>query len=54
MELAVGANNLFDVYPTRNPILGATAINNYFIPYSSFSPFGFNGRYLYARAGVKF
>ncbi len=53
-ELAIGANNLFDVYPTRNPILGATAINNYFIPYSSFSPFGFNGRYLYARAGVKF
>ncbi len=53
-ELAIGANNLFDVYPTRNPILGAAAINNYFIPYSSFSPFGFNGRYLYARAGVKF
>ncbi len=53
-ELAIGANNLFDVYPTRNPILGATAINNYFIPYSSFSPFGYNGRYLYARAGVKF
>lgn len=53
-ELAIGANNLFDVYPTRNPILGAAAINNYFIPYSTFSPFGFNGRYLYARAGVKF
>ncbi|MGY4396844.1 iron complex outermembrane receptor protein [Sphingomonas sp. UYAg733] len=54
-ELAIGANNLFDVYPTRVPTNGTAAqINNYFIPYSSFSPFGFNGRYLYARVGVKF
>ncbi|MGH6614832.1 TonB-dependent receptor plug domain-containing protein [Sphingomonas sp.] len=54
-EVAIGANNLFDIYPTRNPTNGTAAqINNYFIPYSSFSPFGFNGRYLYARVGVKF
>ena len=54
-ELAIGANNLFDEYPTRNPTTGpAAGINNYFIPYSSFSPFGFNGRFLYARAGVRF
>ncbi len=55
IELAVGANNVFDEYPTRLPVLGTAAtINNYFIPYSSFSPFGFNGRYLYARAGISF
>jgi iron complex outermembrane receptor protein len=52
-ELAVGANNLFDIYPTSLP-LGPTFASNFYIPYSQFSPFGFNGRYLYARAGVKF
>lgn len=64
IELAIGANNVFDVYPTLTPTgrgidpvtnaarnYGAT---NYVTPYSSFSPFGFNGRYLYARASVKF
>jgi iron complex outermembrane recepter protein len=60
LQLAVGVDNLFDVYPTKLPvgqIPGAAAgslysVNNYFLPYSSFSPFGFNGRYLYARATV--
>jgi iron complex outermembrane receptor protein len=64
IELAIGANNVFDEYPTLTPTgrgidpvtnaarnYGAT---NYVTPYSSFSPFGFNGRYLYARASVKF
>ena len=61
VELALGANNLFDVYPTRSPfglrpaaIGGSYPINQEFIPYSIFSPFGFNGRYLYARASVSF
>jgi len=62
--LAVGANNLFDVYPDRvpfgrgvDPANGAARnypVNNYFLPYSNFSPFGFNGRFLYARASVNF
>lgn len=52
-ELAVGANNVFDVYPTSLP-LGSTFASSFYIPYSQFSPFGFNGRYLYVRAGVKF
>ena len=45
-KLAVGADNLFDEYPDALPITlntsGAT-------PFSSFSPFGFNGRFVYAR-----
>jgi iron complex outermembrane receptor protein len=61
-ELAVGANNLFDVYPDRSPFGprpaslggGFFPVNQEFIPFSIFSPFGFNGRYLYARAGVNF
>ena len=64
VELAVGANNLFDQYPTVNPtgraidpitgLEGNLTVNNYFLPYSSFSPFGFNGRFLYARISYAF
>jgi iron complex outermembrane receptor protein len=53
-ELAVGANNLFDVYPDRLPAGGIFGLNNFFLPYSSFSPFGFNGRFLYGRVSFEF
>lgn len=58
IEVAVGANNLFDQYPDR-PFAGVVngqnyGLNNYFLAYSSFSPFGFNGRYLYGRVSVNF
>jgi len=33
---------------------GVYPINQYYLPYSGFSPFGFNGRFLYARASVEF
>jgi iron complex outermembrane receptor protein len=49
LRLAVGASNLFDVYPRAVPLAlnptGVAAFPNY-------SPFGFNGRFLYVRAGV--
>jgi iron complex outermembrane receptor protein len=64
LNLALGANNLFDVYPTNtprgqavDPVSGATVnlpASRYVTPFSNFSPFGFNGRYLYARVGVNF
>jgi len=48
LRLAVGVNNLFDVYPRAVPLAldptGVAAFPNY-------SPYGFNGRYLYVRAG---
>jgi iron complex outermembrane receptor protein len=56
--LAAGADNLFDVYPDQNNNLGNVRNNvggnaNFGIfPYSSFSPFGFNGRFVYARLTV--
>jgi iron complex outermembrane recepter protein len=63
-ELAFGANNLFDEYPTVNPTgraidpatgaQGNLSVNNYFLPFSSFSPFGFNGRFLYGRLSYIF
>jgi len=47
--LAVGANNLFDVYPDA-----LTLANNSTgtVAYPYYSPFGFNGRYLYGRINV--
>ena len=60
-ELAIGANNLFDVYPDRSPfgprpasVGGVYPVNQEFIPFSIFSPFGFNGRFVYGRASINF
>jgi iron complex outermembrane receptor protein len=49
MHLAVGANNVFDVYPDKQ--LKVNSFNGIF-PYNGFSPFGFSGRYVYVRASI--
>jgi iron complex outermembrane receptor protein len=59
IDFAIGANNVFDVYPDRSPFGarptgGFYPANQTYIPYSIFSPFGFNGRFLYGRIGVSF
>jgi iron complex outermembrane receptor protein len=61
---ALGGNNLFDVYPTNiprghgvDPVTGLPRnypATNYVAPFSNFSPFGFNGRFLYGRVDVNF
>jgi iron complex outermembrane recepter protein len=58
-ELALGANNLFDVYPDARPqgarpTGGFYPVNSGYLPYSGFSTFGFNGRFLYGRLSVNF
>lgn len=58
VQLAVGANNLLDEYPDRLPF-GVVdgfnfGLNQSFLPYSSQSPFGFSGRFLYGRVSVEF
>lgn len=46
INLAVGANNLFDEYPNMTP----TNVNtNGPVGFPGFSPFGFNGRFVYTR-----
>jgi iron complex outermembrane receptor protein len=50
VQWAVGANNLFDEYPNQTPTIVNT---NGPIGFPSYSPFGFNGRYLYSRVSVK-
>jgi iron complex outermembrane recepter protein len=62
--LALGGNNIFDIYPTNtprgqavDPLSGATVnlpATRYVTPFSNFSPFGFNGRFLYGRVSVNF
>ena len=50
VEIAIGADNLLDEYPTRVPVaLNSTGA----VGFSQFSPFGFNGRYVYARVAYK-
>ncbi len=55
VAVSIGANNLFDVYPeaTRNNVADVTRFSRIF-PYSGFSPYGFNGRYLYGKVSVSF
>ena len=43
---ALGVNNLFDEYPDRTPALANTTG---VVAFPSYSPFGFNGRFLYTR-----
>lgn len=59
VELAIGANNLLDVYPDKRPegarpTGGFYPVNSGYLPYSGFSPFGFNGRFVYGRVSVTF
>jgi iron complex outermembrane receptor protein len=58
VQLAVGANNLFDEYPDRLPFGVVNGfnfgLNQSFLPYSSQSPFGFSGRFVYGRVSVTF
>ena len=50
ITLAVGADNLFDQYPRQvPPALDTTGA----APFTSFSPFGFGGRFVYGRLSVQ-
>lgn len=49
MQFAIGGNNIFDVYPDYAP----AALNPQGIgAFPFYSPFGFNGRFLYARISL--
>lgn len=58
LEIAVGANNLLDEYPDRLPFGIVDGVNyggnTAFLSYSSQSPFGFSGRFVYGRIAVDF
>ncbi|RZJ18146.1 MAG: TonB-dependent receptor [Brevundimonas sp.] len=50
VTLAVGADNLLDHYPTQIQRVNNTSGA---FPFSNFSPYGFNGRYVYGRIALK-
>jgi iron complex outermembrane receptor protein len=62
LTLSAGASNLFDKYPDK--VLATTAAtvaagtsgsdNVGTLPYAIIAPYGFNGRFLYAKIGYKF
>ncbi|QNQ10565.1 TonB-dependent receptor plug domain-containing protein [Sphingomonas alpina] len=59
--LAVGSDNILDVYPDRRPtgarpasVGGVYPANFQYLPYTGLAPFGFNGRFVYARVAVNF
>jgi len=59
VKVSVGANNLFNKYPTKvNPLLKNDYLransNGYVTQYPSFSPFGINGGYYYGRIVYSF
>jgi iron complex outermembrane receptor protein len=58
VSVAFGANNLLDTYPDRLPFGTVDGVNygfnNSFLPYSSQSPFGFSGRFVYGRVSIDF
>lgn len=49
-HLALGVDNLFDVYPNRTPINVQSSTGVVDFPF--YSPWGFNGRRIYAKLGV--
>jgi iron complex outermembrane receptor protein len=49
MTLAIGGRNLFDTYPDRTGQVNSFGI----MQFPTASPFGFNGRYLYARVDMQ-
>ena len=61
VQLMVGADNIFDIYPDRRPygarpasVGGSYPATYQFLPYSNFSPFGFNGRFVYVKGAISF
>ncbi|WP_247664750.1 TonB-dependent receptor [Pseudoalteromonas sp. MMG010] len=55
LTFSLGANNIFDVYPdaTRELVDEVSTFSRIF-SYSGFSPYGFNGRYVYGKIEMTF
>ncbi|MCT3776959.1 TonB-dependent receptor [Elizabethkingia anophelis] len=52
ISLTLGANNVFDVYPSRNLLVSSN--NDQFVYTRSTSQFGMNGRYVFTRLNFNF
>ncbi|MCB1683271.1 MAG: TonB-dependent receptor [Pseudomonadales bacterium] len=54
VAFSIGVNNLLDSYPDTLPREAGAPDANHLYPYSNFSPYGFEGRLLYARVLARF
>lgn len=62
LDVTLGGNNIFDVFPDENIASSAATVavgtngsdNAGIFPYNYISPFGYNGRFVYAKATYKF
>ena len=55
LRIAVGGENIFDIYPDKWGVSESTiAKQDFTLQYSQYSPFGFNGAYYYARLEYRF
>jgi len=50
VKFAVGVRNLFDNYPDLPPVNNSSF--DIILPYSTASPIGFNGRFVYSRLTI--
>jgi outer membrane receptor protein involved in Fe transport len=51
IKLAVGANNLFNIYPNRLPV---SLQGSGFSQYNTYSPYGVSGGFYYAKVAFTF
>ena len=51
VTIAVGADNIFDEYPDAAPFALNSTGNT---PFSTYSPFGYSGRFVYTKATFNF
>lgn len=55
LTLSVGADNLFDEYPDNAPLNIYPTVNSTgSTPFSTYSPFGYSGRFVYTKASLNF
>ncbi len=51
--LGIGVHNMLDAYSPGRPRGAEDPLENRFLPYSNYAPFGFNGRFVYLRLGLQ-
>ncbi|WP_228379090.1 TonB-dependent receptor [Chryseobacterium piperi] len=54
VALTIGSNNIFNVMPSKNPLINSLTADNQFVYSRQVSQYGIGGRFLFARVEFKF
>ncbi|MBK1895025.1 TonB-dependent receptor plug domain-containing protein [Chryseobacterium paridis] len=54
VSATIGSNNIFNVMPSRNPLINSLTADNQFVYSRQVSQYGIGGRFLFARVEFKF